>query len=810
MRLKEITISGFRGFNDRRTINLDNSVVLIYGLNGSGKSCLVEAIEWLFFDDISRKRRSLCKSEYRGDYLRNTHYDGEENPFVEVKIILYGKERTIRKEIISSRKHDFYIDGQEVENLASLEVPLEEPNKPILAQSEIQRFVDTEQKDRWVEISRILGIDTLNKLRDDLMNLRTKKLGDELYENARRVYESILMDLASVTSLKHIIPIIKEQPYDPEKLLSAILCTLTKNREDRNIDLEEIKKILRKNMEDIFKRDESLKKLIIPEIMIHDLSFSEIEQFVESIQTFALEISESDFPYINNDEYEFLTLGLRLKVGEKCPFCKEMTITPSKEREIRDYISKNKILKEKIGNLDSKLSFFLQKRDTILSSLKMQISELNHLNFIVERIENQEGLKNSAKKLKKIIEETIPKIQRDLSDFELLLGGFIDLCQTHLRKKEAITEDRVNEITASIKSRIQHLSVEISNFRQYSYEFNEDVLKSLEKIPELDEEELKKLMTIQKIIMNTDEIRLFSIWSNHIEMLENLTKSVEIFEKEKAKQLLQVLSKEIEKYYNQLNPQEPMKFCEIIPTEGTQRHAKIMAESYGKEINPVTCFSESHMNCLGLSIYFSQRVDHNPEWGFAILDDPVQSMDINHSGKLLDILFEESKSKQIVVLTHEKRFCDDFHDKFYYEKLLEYEFSGYDKKGPKIEIKKAPLENCLEIIRFHAKGSRNEREEAATALRKAVEILCLDMLIQKFNHAPTQARRIGEKGPEGFLDKLEKINQIDRQDIAELRRIIDITNPQTHATMPKDVSTADLLDGVKRIEEIRDRYLCLK
>jgi chromosome segregation ATPase len=64
MRLKEITVSGFRGFSDCQIINLDNSVVLIYGLNGSGKSSLVEAIEWLFFDEISRKRRSQCKSEY--------------------------------------------------------------------------------------------------------------------------------------------------------------------------------------------------------------------------------------------------------------------------------------------------------------------------------------------------------------------------------------------------------------------------------------------------------------------------------------------------------------------------------------------------------------------------------------------------------------------------------------------------------------------------------------------------------------------------------------------------------------------------
>jgi len=64
MRPKEITICGFRGFNKKQTISLDNNVVLIYGLNGSGKSSLVEALEWLFWEDISRRERSSCKSEY--------------------------------------------------------------------------------------------------------------------------------------------------------------------------------------------------------------------------------------------------------------------------------------------------------------------------------------------------------------------------------------------------------------------------------------------------------------------------------------------------------------------------------------------------------------------------------------------------------------------------------------------------------------------------------------------------------------------------------------------------------------------------
>ena len=84
MRLKEVTISGFRGFKDKQTLKLEKNVILIKGLNGTGKSSFVEALEWLFFDEISRKKRSPCKSDYVGEFLRNIHCQKSRETFVEV------------------------------------------------------------------------------------------------------------------------------------------------------------------------------------------------------------------------------------------------------------------------------------------------------------------------------------------------------------------------------------------------------------------------------------------------------------------------------------------------------------------------------------------------------------------------------------------------------------------------------------------------------------------------------------------------------------------------------------------------------
>ena len=334
------------------------------------------------------------------------------------------------------------------------------------------------------------------------------------------------------------------------------------------------------------------------------------------------------------------------------------------------------------------------------------------------------------------------------------------------------------------------------------------ILKKSPGLSNDDERELNKVQILEKLINNIEKVKVAGVYKTKIKQLESLKENLESFEIEKARGLLKNLSRDIEKYYIKLNPDEPIMFSEIVQ-KGKSRNAKMKGVSYGKEINPVTCFSESHMNSLGFSIYFPQRVDHNQDWGFILLDDPIQSLDQAHSIRLIDLLKEKSQQKQIIVLSHQKTFCDDFDDKFYYDKYLMWEFSKYDVTGPQIELKKGSLENCLEMAKKNANGNTKQRENAATELRKAIEVLCSDMLIQKFSHTSSQVRKLVAKGSgvSKLYEKLEKITQVDNQDIAELRVIENIGNPSAHGILTRDVTPSEIKRGIIKIEEIRNKYL---
>jgi ATPase subunit of ABC transporter with duplicated ATPase domains len=54
MRLKTLTVSGFRGFAEEETIDLDAEAIIVVGANGSGKTSMFDAILWALTGSVGR------------------------------------------------------------------------------------------------------------------------------------------------------------------------------------------------------------------------------------------------------------------------------------------------------------------------------------------------------------------------------------------------------------------------------------------------------------------------------------------------------------------------------------------------------------------------------------------------------------------------------------------------------------------------------------------------------------------------------------------------------------------------------------
>lgn len=54
VRLKTLTVESFRGIRDRISFDLDSSTVILTGPNGTGKTSVFDALQWVLLGSIAR------------------------------------------------------------------------------------------------------------------------------------------------------------------------------------------------------------------------------------------------------------------------------------------------------------------------------------------------------------------------------------------------------------------------------------------------------------------------------------------------------------------------------------------------------------------------------------------------------------------------------------------------------------------------------------------------------------------------------------------------------------------------------------
>ncbi|MCK4826553.1 AAA family ATPase [bacterium] len=115
MKVKSISIQGFRGFNELRTIELDDRITLIFAPNSYGKTSISEALEWLLYGITSKVEKADSKDEYKGSY-RNLHLDPSQPSFVNVTFLDNANEVKFAGALIDGDAILKRVDGNQVEN----------------------------------------------------------------------------------------------------------------------------------------------------------------------------------------------------------------------------------------------------------------------------------------------------------------------------------------------------------------------------------------------------------------------------------------------------------------------------------------------------------------------------------------------------------------------------------------------------------------------------------------------------------------------------------------------------------------------
>ena len=175
MRFMSLNICGFRGFNDAQPLDLSDPIAVFEGPNGSGKTSIGEAMEWLLYGKTLKRTKGdeLSKREYDGCY-KNTHYSGAAPPFVEATLEdQTGRTRTIRRELKTDETSTLTVDGAVAQDLEAFGIDTVY-DRPLLLQHTLQDFIFMKPKARYEVLSAMMGLEPLITFRNTVEAAKTE------------------------------------------------------------------------------------------------------------------------------------------------------------------------------------------------------------------------------------------------------------------------------------------------------------------------------------------------------------------------------------------------------------------------------------------------------------------------------------------------------------------------------------------------------------------------------------------------------------------------------------------------------------
>ena len=173
MKIKNVTIQGFRGFNEERTIDLDDRLTLIYAPNSYGKTSFSEAFELLLYGITYKVTTASYKEEYKGSY-RNRHLPESKSPFVKAIFTqVDGTEIEFRVDLDEDENIRRFVNGQEAESWP-LSMDLSKVPRPFILQHALQHLLLAKPDQRFRGFASLLGLEKLDLFQRNVISVCTK------------------------------------------------------------------------------------------------------------------------------------------------------------------------------------------------------------------------------------------------------------------------------------------------------------------------------------------------------------------------------------------------------------------------------------------------------------------------------------------------------------------------------------------------------------------------------------------------------------------------------------------------------------
>lgn len=664
MKLQKIKISSFRGIPDDFERELNCKSLVIVGDNGTGKSGLIDAVDFLLTGKIKRlsgEGTGNISQEKYGHHIDKTAQEAKVEAVVEFK----GKNLTIQRNL-NQHKKIVKLKGEE-ETFVDLENFLEK-GQFSLSRRELLKFIICTDQDRSKAIQELLDISEIDRVRTAITQSYNKMEGEKnsLDKNIKLEILNLKRELEledssqtndmreRINEYRKKLKVEKITQWDQntnilegihlEKTYSNMSLTKNKFEKDTGFLTQE---------DDALRKEKTTLIEIINKIL-------KIESFEELTKT-------------NN----LIELGMDLLTDNTCPLCD----TEWKEKDLIGYL-KDKLQKaSKAIQLKKEFQTFSKR---IIVFLEEYLSNLQNVQAISADI-FQDGNNELKKELEVSINFTRNRIK---------------LYENTLNKKDllSVIEKEINIIDLpnwdSLKKAI---NIFLKNLPEESEE--EKIYKTL-----VSARDRRNRIKDYKIKLQKNNFNLVGKIKQHF---ENRTS---IF----FKNLYEEIENDFVTYYKYLNEDELSFSASIKEQKGS---VDLKVDFYKRGVHPPHALhSEGHQDSMGICLFLAlmKKIKGN-NFSIALLDDVMMSVDIGHRRKLAQLLKDKFSNTQFLITTHDPIWAKELKKLNIVSKDNKLKFSNWSPDGgPSYRIDD-PWTHCENYT------EKGDVKLAAKILREALE-----------------------------------------------------------------------------------------
>lgn len=787
MRITRLRAAYFRGFRDRINIPLDSDLVILQGPNGSGKTTVAEAIEWLLFGSSQRQETQNLEAYEKRGALVAAQRPPESTTYVEVDIrTRTNRTHTLRRELITDgtdERHFLKIDGKEVEDFSRFGLDNADRFYPVVVQENLQHFIRSTGQQRRDQITRLLGLETLLDYEQQL-DSAVKRLDGALPSSYRDASQKVAT-LGRSLKQQSVLPEVNSrwsdgsaQPGDWQLVRSFAAETLGK---DASTSVEQLLKSASDQEEDAKKSVVDLSDQAPPEATFE---FEEdagrvVNTVIELREAVSTQVECQKQAYRQLDEalttehLLFLENGLDLVERPEdaqphdCPFCAEPTITVEKYEQLKekhdageDFLQAKQQV-ESITEEVKQAATDLERTYLDSAPSDLDARKYEELQELLHTTESLTTFRSSLRKLRSRVES--------LEELITHIREFSEEVQSKLAAPPSHDEVEAffNDIPREIRDHLKELQKAVEEYRQSFAGLESDLEPVVSS-----QDRVKRLKSIRRLLQAEDDIYRVAKAEAIRSFLKRTRSDTREFIEDQTKKRISERAEDIVDWFDTLygNEEDVLAFSGVESRGTTMR---MWVNVLGDQRHAATHLSQSQLNCLGLSLHVVAGLSSNCPFNFVLFDDPIQSFDERLRGRFVDsavpTLIDEN-DKQVIVFTHVEGFAQSLLYANAHRQPLVHHAKPLSPAGIEIDTG-SWIGRALNDIRRRGRSSEDiTRTVACQRMRPLGEHICKAVYQKKTRqHVPPEFENV--TGPK-VVDLLESVKGVADPDMSQLRELI--------------------------------------